>query len=240
MAVPPSTIAANSKATPQYTGVAFSLAGNVAARMPAPDRQVAAPQALTADQRAELERWWDAQPKVNLPYDNDGAKILIVEFTDLQCPHCRQKYFEIKPMIDKYTARPKDLKFLVKHWPISSTCNRNVTANPHPAACDAAAAVVMARPKGTADKLIDWFFLHQDEMNADTVRRAATDVGKVTDFNAQFLRATQEVKTDVSLGAALGVNSTPTFFLNARRLPGGGLVPLYFDALIDLELKRAK
>ena len=221
-------------------GVTVSSTGGTAARTPSPESQVAAPQALTAEQKGELERWWEAQPKVNLPFENDGAKVLIVEFTDLQCPHCRQKYFEIKPILDKYAARPKDLKLLVKHWPISSTCNTNVTQNPHPAACDAAAAVVMARPKGTADKLIDWFFVHQPELSPATVRRVAADEGKVADFTGGFQRAIQEVKTDVALGAALGVNSTPTFFLNARRLPGGGLAPLYFDALIDLEIKRAK
>ena len=75
---------------------------------------------LTAEQRAQLEQWWDAQPKVNLPFDSNGAKLFIVEFTDLQCPFCRQKYIELKPILEKYKARPKDVTLLVKHWPISS------------------------------------------------------------------------------------------------------------------------
>ena len=41
-----------------------------------------------------------------------------------------------------------------------------LTQNLHPAACDAAAAVVMARPKKTADQLMDWFFMHQDRDDA--------------------------------------------------------------------------
>jgi protein-disulfide isomerase len=195
---------------------------------------------LTGEQRAELERWWDSQPKINLPFENNGAKVLIVEFTDLQCPHCRAKYVELKPILDKYAGRPKDVRFLLKHWPISSTCNPRVPSNPHVAACDAAAAVVMARPKGTADTLVDWFFVHQDELSPTTVRRVASETGHVTDFDTQYPRAIQEVKTDVALGAALGVDSTPSFFLNARRIPGGGVAPQYFEALIDLELKRAK
>jgi protein-disulfide isomerase len=110
----------------------------------------------------------------------------------------------------------------------------------HPAACEAAAAVVMARRKGTADALVDWLFMHQDEMTPATVRKAAAEIGKVTDFDAQYQRALQEVKTDIALGASLGVSSTPSFFVNGRRLPGGGLSPQYFSALFDLELKRAK
>ena len=197
-------------------------------------------QPVTAEQRTELARWWQQQPLLSMPFDNNGSKVLIVEFTDLQCPHCRQKYIELKPVLDKYAGRGKEVTLLLKHWPIGTACNGSVTVNMHPAACDAAAAVVMARRKGTADALIDWLFTHQEEMTPATVRQAAVDVGKVTDFDAQLSRATQEVKTDAALGSALGVNSTPSFFVNGRRLPGGGLAVQYFDAIIDLELKSSK
>jgi protein-disulfide isomerase len=196
-------------------------------------------QALTVEQRADLERWWDAQPKINMPFENDGAKVLIVEFTDLQCPFCRQKYLELKPVLDKYAGRPKDVKFLMRHWPINTACN-HVSQTLHPSACEAAAAVVMARRKGTADTLVDWLFVHQAEMTPATIRTAAAEVGKVTDFDGQYARALQEVKTDGALGSSLGVSSTPSFFINGRRLPGGGVAPQFFDALIDLEIKRAK
>lgn len=196
--------------------------------------------ALTAAQRAEFESWWDTQPKIPLPFDHDGAKVLIVEFTDLQCPFCRQKHIELKPILAKYAARPADVKFILKHWPINSTCNAGASRTLHPAACDAAAAVVMGRAKKTADQLVDWLFLNQDGMTSATVRRAAVEVGKITDFDAQYARAIQEVKTDAALGSSLRVDSTPAFFVNGRRVPGGGLAPLYFEALIELEITRAK
>ena len=199
-----------------------------------------APAPLTAAQHAEFEQWWDAQPKVGLPFDNDGAKVLLVEFTDLQCPFCRQKHIEITPILEKYAANPKDLKFVLKHWPINTGCNAFASRTLHPSACDAAAAAVMARPKKTADTLIDWFFMHQDGMTPATVRQAAADVGKITDFDAQYARAIQEVKTDAALGSSLRVDSTPSFFVNGRRIPGGGLPPQYFEALVELEIKRAK
>ena len=212
---------------------ALLLAGAAAAQAPAPA-------ALTAEQRAAFEQWWDAQPTINLPFENDGAKVLVVEFTDLQCPFCRQKYIEVTPMIEKYAANPKDLRFILKHWPINSACNAGASRTLHPSACDAAAAVVMARPKKTVDKLIDWYFMHQDGMTPATVREAAAAVGTITDFDAQYARAIQEVKTDAALGSSLRVDSTPSFFVNGRRVPGGGLAPQYFAALLELELKRAK
>jgi len=212
----------------------------IAAGLLAPHLLAQSAQALTPEQRAQFAQWWEQQPTLNMPFDNNGAKVLIVEFTDLQCPHCRQKYLEIKPILDKYAGRPKDVTLLLKHWPISPACNPGVSTNVHPSACDAAAAVVMARRKGTADALIDWFFTHQDEMTPATVRRAASEIGKIPDFDAQYARAIQEVKTDVALGSALGVNSTPSFFINARRLPGGGLAAQLFAALLDLEVARVK
>ena len=95
------------------------------------------PQVLTAEQRTEFGRWWEQQPVLNMPFDHNGAKVLIVEFTDLQCPHCRQKYFETKPVLDKNAARPKDVTLLLKHWPIGTACNAGISVNLHPTACDA-------------------------------------------------------------------------------------------------------
>ena len=66
-----------------------------------------------------------------------------------------------------------------------------------------------------------------------------SDVGGITDFDAQYARAKEEIKTDAGLGQLLGVKSTPTFFINGR-MPTQILPPHYFDVLIDLELQRTK
>jgi protein-disulfide isomerase len=197
---------------------------------------------LSAQQQMEFERWWDVQAKKDpFPFDNEGAKVLVVEFADFQCPHCRQNYFAYKPIIDKYLAsHPKDVKFVFKTWPLNNNCNASVPGVHFTASCEASEAYVLARGKGTADKLKDWFFVHQDELSPATVRRAAADIGGLKDFDTQVTKALQEVKTDAAIGSALGVNSTPSFFVNGKRVPEGGLPPQYFDALIDLELKKAK
>ncbi len=203
---------------------------------------VAQAPALSADQRTELERWWDVQPRLpNFPYGNDGAKVLIVEFADFQCPHCKQMYFAYKPILDRYLAEhPRDVTFLFKTWPINANCNPNVPGVNFAASCDASAAFIMAKPKGTAAKLKDWFFMHQEELSPATIRRAAADTGGVADFDAQYPKVITEVKADASVGSSLGVNGTPAFFVNGKRVPGAGVPPEYFEQLIELELKRAK
>jgi uncharacterized membrane protein len=196
---------------------------------------------LTDEQKAELAKWWDVQPKVpNFPFENAGAKVLIVEFADFQCPHCRDAYFALKPVFDKYTANAKDVNVVFKTWPLNSNCNPSVPMANFVATCDASALYVMARRKGTGDTLKDWFFVHQNELSPDTVRGDATKVAQVTDFQAGYDKAIQEVKTDAAVGTSLNVHSTPTFFINGRALPAGGIAPQYMDTLIQLELSRAK
>jgi uncharacterized membrane protein/predicted DsbA family dithiol-disulfide isomerase len=207
-----------------------------------PERPVAAPvQALAVDQQSELERWWGMQPKMpNFPIPAEGAKVQIVEFADFQCPHCKQMYFAYKPIIDRFLAEhPKDVSFVFKTWPLNSNCNASVASAAFVASCDAAAAFTMAKSKGTSDALKDWFFLHQEEISPATVRRVASETGKITNFDAGYARAIQEVKTDAAIGSSLGVNSTPSFFVNGRRIPGGGMPPQYFQGVIEIELKKA-
>jgi uncharacterized membrane protein/protein-disulfide isomerase len=221
--------------------VALLFAGGAASAVAffprAEERPVVQVQPLAQDQRTELERWWDLQPKTDMPYSNDGAKVLLVKFNDYQCPPCRGTYFAYEQVLEKYKDRPKDFKYELKHFPLDPACNGGVSNLIHPAACDAAAAAVMAQSKGTFDKLTDWFFMHQDQLSPSTVRTAAKDVGGITDFDAEYAKAIQQVKTDAATGAALGVNSTPTFFLNGRKI--AALPPAALEALIDLEIKRA-
>jgi len=216
-------------------------AGTAIAFFPHPQQGGAVPQvqapALTQDQRSEFERWWDMQDKVDVPYAKENAKVLVVKFNDYQCPPCKQTYYAYESILEKY--KPSDVKYVMRHFPLNPACNAAVPSLVHPAACDAAAAAVMARTKGTFDKLTAWFFAHQDELSPATVRTAAKEVGGIADFDAEYPKAIQEVKTDAATGAVLGVQSTPTFFINGRRLKGG-LPPQYFEAAVDLELKRAK
>jgi uncharacterized membrane protein/protein-disulfide isomerase len=194
---------------------------------------------LPQDQRAELARWFDLQPKVDLPFPTNGAKVVIVKFNDFQCPPCKATYFGYEPVVAKYKDRPHDVQFLLKHFPLEPECNPNVTNTAHPAACDAAAAELMAQQRGTADKLTDWFFMHQEELSPATVRRAAREVGHVDDFDARYTQVLEEVRKDATIGGKAGVESTPTFFVNARKV-APAVSPSALDALIELELQRAK
>jgi uncharacterized membrane protein/protein-disulfide isomerase len=203
-----------------------------------PQTAASAPQktpALTSDQRSDFERWWDLQPKVEMPFSKDGAKVLVVKFNDYQCPPCRRSYYDYGPIL----ARHPDVKYLMRHFPLDPACNPAVNALVHPAACDAAAAAVMAQSKGTFDTLTAWFFAHQEELSPATVRTAAREVGGITDFDTEYPRAIEEVRAEAATGGRLGAHSTPTFLINGRRLDGE-LPVQYFEQILEIELKRAR
>jgi uncharacterized membrane protein/protein-disulfide isomerase len=200
------------------------------------ERPVVQLQTLSPNQRAELERWFEVQPKVEMPFPKETARVVVVKFNDYQCPPCRATYFAYEPVLAKYKDRPGDVKFLLKQFPLNQKCNPSISGTAHAAACEAAAGAIMARSTGAFDKLSDWFYLHQDKLTPSVVRDAAARVAQITDFDARYSAAIEEVKAEAAAGAKLGVNSTPTFFVNGRKVPA--MPPEAMDALIDYELKR--
>lgn len=217
--------------------IAAGAAAYVMESRPEPRPPAQPLQPLPLEQRAELEKWWDLQPQVTMPFRTEPARVVVVKFTDFQCPACRATYFGYEPIVAKYKDRPNDVRFVVKHFPLNSRCNPAVTAAGHPASCEAAAATVMAETKGLGDALTDWLFAHQDELTPSVVRDAAKRVGQIDDFDARYPQAIERVKADAAAGAALHVDVTPTFYINGRKVAPAPS-PAALDALIDYELKK--
>jgi uncharacterized membrane protein/thiol-disulfide isomerase/thioredoxin len=217
--------------------MAFFPTGTVAAEAPrAVEAQAAAPTPAAA-QLAEFEKWLAAQPREPIVVPTDGAAVVVVKFNDYQCPPCRQTYLDYKPIFAKWAKQaPGKVKFVTKDFALERECNAVVSSDVHPAACEAAVAVRLAREKGKAEAMEEWIFANQPSLTSASVRQAARDVGGVQDMDARYAATLDLVKGDTAQGAQLKVNSTPTFFMNGMRIPG--LRPEFFDAAIAWELKR--
>ncbi len=196
-------------------------------------------QQMTEQQRAELVKWWDLQPRVDLSAPAAGAKVVLVGFSDFQCPHCRSAHETYRGLRAKYAANSQ-FRFIARHFPLEGECNTNAPGGNHMAACESAAAVVMARQTGKAAAMEDWLYEHQMTLTPSNVREAAKDIAGIADFNGGYAKALEEVREDARMGGVLGVTSTPTFFLNGRKLPAGVVPAEYIDALITVELQRAR
>jgi protein-disulfide isomerase len=205
-------------------------AGEAAAAAPAP----------TQAQTSEFERFMATSPRVPIIEPADGAKVLILDFSDFQCPYCKQAWNAYKPILQKWQAQqPGAVKFVFKDYPLDSECNVNVTGGgPHPWACEGAAAVRLAAGRNKREVMEEYLFANQQTLTAPAVRQAAHDVGGVTDFDARYQGTLEVVKGDIALGRQLGVRSTPTLFINGVKFEGV-LAPQYFDQAIAYELKRA-
>jgi uncharacterized membrane protein/protein-disulfide isomerase len=192
----------------------------------------------TDDERSEFVRYWESLPRVSLPVPSDGAAVVIVRFSDYQCPACGQSFFNIRPVLSKYQSQyPGTVKFITKDYPLQPDCNANILRPFHSASCDAAVAVRLARQHNRGDALEEYFYGHQAMMSPVTVREAAQTIGGVGDFDLQYTRALEGIKADVGLAALLGVRSTPTYFVNGVKLEGPTVQTL--DLAIAYELKKA-
>ena len=197
--------------------------------------------AATGEQRSEFDRWYESLPRVTVPVSADGAAVVVVKFSDLQCPLCSVTYFGYRPVLAKYQATfPGAVKLVVKDYPLQPDCNSYVLRPLHSAACDAAVAVRLARRHGKGEALEEWFYANQALMSPATVRDVAARVGGVPDFDQQYASVLPGLKADIGLAGLLGITGTPTFFINGARIPSNpALSPEQFDMAIAYELRKA-
>jgi uncharacterized membrane protein/protein-disulfide isomerase len=207
------------------------------AAAPAPAAEAPAEAVQAPDENA-VAQYLASRRKVTMMGDTGGAAVVVVKFNDYQCPPCNQTYTMYKPLKQQWeTKAPGRVKFVTRDFPLEPECNANVKQTIHPIACEAAAAVRMARAKGKSDQLEDWIFANQPTLTIDGLKKAVREVGGVTDFDAQYPRVLNDIKVDTSLGGFYGVHSTPTFFVNGMQIEA--LRPEGLDAVIAYELKRA-
>ena len=192
--------------------------------------------------QAEFARWWEAQPRTTVPVSADGAAVVVVKFTDIQCGSCAATHFAMKPILAKYEAKyPGAVRYVVKDYPLQPECNPNITRAFHLAACDAAAAIRMARQNNKGHALEDWLYGNQLQITPATVRQMAATIGGVNDFDARYPQVVNAIKADVGLGRLLNVRVTPTFYVNGVKAEDQGqpIAPQFIDVAIELELKKA-
>jgi protein-disulfide isomerase len=175
----------------------------------------------------------EGRPALGTP----GASVVLVEFTDFECPYCRE---EAKKLHDNLLKEfPKDVHFYFMDFPLEQM---------HPWA-KAAAIAGQCIFKQNADvfwEYHDWIFEHQTEITADTLTSKILDFAKDKKVDSLQLsrcmetKATEaEVNRTMELGKSLDVAATPTIFVNGRRLSGAIDWP-DLKRIIDYEIAYQK
>lgn len=193
---------------------------------------------LTDEQKAQLRASFDQQPRMIVPADAEGAAVVVVKFNDYQCPPCRQTFELYEPIWEKWAQKaPGKVKYISRDFPLEGECNASAPTGQHQAACEAAAGVRMARTVGKSKEFERWLFANQSTLSPSSVKAGLQEVAGIGDFDARYAATLPGVKSDTALGASLGVQSTPTFFINGVRIPGG-IAPQVLDYILEYELEK--
>jgi protein-disulfide isomerase len=154
------------------------------------------------------------------------AKIVIVEFSDFQCPYCRQFHAETyQALLDAYKGK---IRFVYRNLPLTTL---------HPNAMPAAIASLCANDQNAYWDFNEKLFSNET-LDEATYIKYATDLGLNVDTFTKCLSSGSHdagIKQDMDFALNLGVQSTPTFFINGLALVGAQ--PLTnFQQIIDKEL----
>src|SRR5690606_8026753 len=158
------------------------------------------------------------------------APVVLVEFTDYQCPFCSRHFLETYPQIKADYVDSGKVRYVFLDFPLTSI---------HPQAQQAAEAALCAGDQGAYVEMHDMLFARQGEWNgrsdaADLFTNYATDLGLDAAGFAECLDSrTHEsaVLADLEQGIRLGVDGTPAFFLNGNFLSGAQPYEVFRDTI---------
>jgi len=154
-----------------------------------------------------------APQNVVLTLDGDPAKgdrnarVVLVEFTDYQCPFCGRHARDTFPQIDAEYVKTGKLRYVTREFPLESI---------HPQAFKASEAALCAGDQGKYWEMHGRLFTNQRELAPDQLAAHAQAVGlDEKKFSACLGGGSKaaKVRRDLADGAKAGVTGTPAFFI---------------------------
>ncbi|MES1242147.1 MAG: vitamin K epoxide reductase family protein [Acidobacteriota bacterium] len=167
---------------------------------------------------------------------NPAAAHTAVVFSDFQCPGCRAfAQFSESELLPALGDR---LRIVYKHYPLNRACNPGLGGDVHPNACEAAEAAEAARQIGGGEafwKMHDALFQNQDSFGsapwASLTQKIGLDPAAVIGQIGARAHHNRIVE-DTELGRKLGIGSTPTIFLDGRKMEDWNRLELW-QALVN-------
>jgi len=184
------------------------------------------------DARAKLEKG------VNGPAKGPAkASVTIVEFSDMQCPHCQKA----APTIDQLLALEPDAHFVFQNFPLPAH-------NWAEKAAGYVDCVGRASAGGAANEAV-WKFIRKTfdeqanitEANVDEKLKAIATASGANGDEISTCAAKPDTKArieaSVALGKSVGVNGTPALFINGRNVPSGAPFDL-LKKIVDFQASQ--
>lgn len=156
-----------------------------------------------------------------------AARILLVEFSDFECPYCAQAAAELRHVLAAY---PRDVRLVYKQFPLSM----------HPHAGLAALASLAAQEQGKFWEMHDRMFAHFQQLTRENLVAWAQQLGMDTDKFKAALDSPKNkatVQKDTKDGEIAGVNGTPAIYVNGKHL-NATISLAALKPILEDELKR--
>ena len=157
----------------------------------------------------------------------EDAPIVMIEYTDFQCPFCTRVQPTLDALMKRYDGQ---IRHVFKNLPLPM----------HAEAQLAGAASLCAQDQGKFWEYHDWLFANQRTLNRDSMVAKAGEFGMdVEVFTGCIDRGTYlaTVRADMAEANSFGITGTPGFLINGRVLTGAQPIE-QFEAIIDQELER--
>ncbi len=139
------------------------------------------------------------------------GKVLLIEFSDFQCPYCAKAHTNVGQFIRKRSA---DVTLVYKHLPLTQI---------HAEAMPAAQAAWAAQQQNKFWEFHDALFANQDKLgNAfyqEVAKKLGLDMAKF-DRDRNSAAAKSAIEADVKLARSLELNGTPAFMMNGQLFSG--------------------
>ena len=157
-----------------------------------------------------------------------SAPIVLVTYSDFQCPYCRQGHRTVNALLEKYEGQ---MVYIYKHLPLSF----------HDQAIEAArffeAIRMESRKKAMA--FHDYLFKHQGRLKNGVkfLREAAQEVGAPYEKIKENLgrkKVQQRIKEDMQEAEKFGIKGTPGFVLNGVPIKGAYPAQKFIQIIEDL------
>jgi len=175
-----------------------------------------------------------AQPPNILGSPN--ASVTVEEFADFQCPTCAAVHGQMKEIIAVYGSR---IKFVYRSFPLTQI---------HKNGYDSAVAAEAAGIQGKYWDMQNQLFTNQTawanssdarKMFEDYAQKIGLDVAKFQN-DMLGLPTKSRVDADIARGRALGINGTPTIYVNGRQYAFQQFEVSMLRQMIDAELQKAQ
>ena len=141
--------------------------------------------------------------------------LTITEFSDYECPHCRQAHAQLRNIVAQF---PDRVRLVHRHFPLDQACNRSIERPFHQFACWAAQLAECAGRAGRFWDANDILFELSNSLDTQSTKKIAAELKLDPAALDRCMKGEglADVKNDIEVGIALKLEGTPSFLVDGQ------------------------